>query len=57
MSTRRNFLKAAAGTVAGSALAGAAAKAAATDLPEHAYEHGKGSMMYMEGHSMIGAHS
>ena len=57
MSTRRNFLKAAAGTVAGSALAGAAAKAAATDLPDHAYEHGKGSMMYMEGHSMIGAHT
>jgi manganese oxidase len=51
MSTRRNFLKAAAGTVAGAALVGAARAQTAG----HAHEGGKGSMMYMAGHDMRGA--
>jgi len=54
MSTRRTFLKAAAGSVAGGALAVTGTRASAA-LAEHTYEHGQGSMMFMEGHNMLGA--
>lgn len=62
MPSRRDFLKAAAGTVAGSALGAGISARAATPGPEaygvspmHNYTSGQGSMMYMPGHSMHGA--
>jgi FtsP/CotA-like multicopper oxidase with cupredoxin domain len=68
MPTRRDFLKTAVGTVAGGLAAvhgGANAATAAAGKPgpeaygvsppHGAYDSGLGSMMYMEGHSMIGA--
>lgn len=53
MTTRRKFLKAAAGTLAGGALAGTATARAQGGAP-HAYEGGQGSMMYLPDHNMIG---
>lgn len=63
MPTRRDFLKTAVGTVAGGLAAGASAatrpgpEAYGVSAPHGAYPSGQGSMMYMEGHSMIGARS
>lgn len=58
-SARRDFLRSAA-ALTGTALVGGAAHAAGADAsrygvsPVHEYDSGGGSMMYMEGHSMMG---
>jgi FtsP/CotA-like multicopper oxidase with cupredoxin domain len=59
MSSRREFLKTAGAAVAGGLAAGPARAAPGPEAygvsSQHAYESGRGSMMYMPGHSMIGA--
>jgi FtsP/CotA-like multicopper oxidase with cupredoxin domain len=69
MSSRREFLKVAAGAAAGGVASvaaaatshgaagatGPAAEAYGVSAPHGAYDSGSGSMMYMPGHSMIGA--
>lgn len=57
--SRRRFLRSAA-AVTGGALVAGSAQAARVDAaaygvsPPHAYSEGQGSMMYMEGHDMMG---
>lgn len=59
--SRRDFFRAAAVAAGGAVAAGMAAVAGAAGpeaygvTPPHGYQSGQGSMMYMPGHSMIGA--
>jgi FtsP/CotA-like multicopper oxidase with cupredoxin domain len=55
--SRRDFLKTAAAVTTTGLLAGAAGVARAQGVTPHGHEGGQGSMMYMENHNMIGAHT